>query len=495
MERTCFQIHPNDNVAVALRDLPKGSPLAPDFPDVVLSEDIPMGHKAALREIPAGAPVIKYGFPIGRASRPIEKGAWVHSHNLSSAIRASEQYEYHPVPFSAPAPAAPAFFSGYRRKSGRAGIRNEVWILPTVGCVAPLAERLARAAEPLSAGRADAVTAFSHPYGCSQAGGDEENTQNLLASLACHPNAGGVLVLGLGCENSGVEKIRARMGDFDPDRVRFLKAQDCGDEFSETMAVLEELLAQTARDRREPIPASELVVGLKCGGSDGFSGLTANPLVGRFSDHLCALGGATILTEVPEMFGAEALLMDRCADESLFRQAVELIGGFKDYYTRHDTPVSENPSPGNRAGGITTLEEKSLGCVQKAGHSPVLGVVSYGERALGPGLHLLQSPGNDLVSATALSAAGAHMVLFTTGRGTPFGCPVPTVKISTNSGLAARKGHWIDFDAGSLLAGEPPEALEKKLFEKVLATASGTKTRSEEAGYREMAIFKDGVTL
>ncbi len=455
-------IHPNDNVEVR--------------------ED---GHKYARRTIAAGENVIKYGMPIGHATQAIAPGEHVHVHNCATNLGGAETYTWEP-PAETAAPAAPAevpTFMGYRRADGRVGVRNEVWIVPTVGCVNALSERLAAYG---NAKGGPTCVALAHPYGCSQLGADHETTANLLAALCRHPNAGGVLVVALGCGNNTLETFLPRLGR--TDGVRVMRAQDPGDEFARGCALLDELLAETARARREPVPASELVVGLKCGGSDGFSGLTANPLVGRFSDWLVARGGATVLTEVPEMFGAETLLMRRCRDRTTFEKCVKMINSFKAYYEAHGEPCCENPSPGNKAGGITTLEDKSLGCVQKGGSSPVVDVLDYGECVKAKGLTLLTGPGNDLVASTVLAAAGCTLVLFTTGRGTPFGTVVPTLKIATNATLAAAKPHWIDWDA---MTNGDVEAFAAK----VLAIASGARARNEVENARGIAIFKDGVTL
>ena len=493
-----IRIHPSDMVAVALRPLPSGRPVPVSGADfsVTLKEEVPMGHKVALRDIAAGERVVKYGFPIGEATADIPIGAHVHSHNLRTLLSGGTSYAYHPKHPRLPKPEGPVSFDGYPRSDGRAGIRNELWILPTVGCVNGVAEALAQRARSLAGSPVENVRAFPHPYGCSLLGDDQEHTRTVLANLAMHPNAGGVLVLGLGCENSGVDIIREYMGDrLDPERVRFLVAQDVEDELEAGFRLLEDLAARMRRDSRVPCDVSKLVVGLKCGGSDGLSGITANPAIGGFSDLLIARGGSTILTEVPEMFGAETILMDRCEDEATFEKTVRLINDFKEYFESCGQPVYENPSPGNRAGGITTLEDKALGCTQKSGSAPVVDVLPYGGRVTRPGLSLLSAPGNDLVASTALAAAGAQVVLFSTGRGTPFGCPVPTIKISSNSALAARKAKWIDFDAGTLVEGGTLPERARALFDFVLDTANGKRTRNEENGFQGLAIFKTGTTL
>ena len=488
------RITAQDMVAVALRPLKAGETVSFGAGEITLRSDLLMGHKAALRDIRKGEPVIKYGYPIGEATEDIPAGAHVHTHNLKTLLSGEKEYEWHPV-CPKQDRLEPAVFQGYPRANGKPGIRNELWILPAVGCVNDVAKALAQKAQKLAGESVEGVYAFPHPYGCSQLGDDQDNTRKALAALATHPNAGGVLLLGLGCENSGIEQIKPYMGDYDASRVRFLVCQDCEDELDAGMQLLEELAVRMRRDERVPCGADQLTVGLKCGGSDGLSGITANPAIGVFSDRLTAMGGTTILTEVPEMFGAETILMDRCGEEELFRKTVSLINDFKAYFESYHMPVYENPSPGNKAGGITTLEDKALGCTQKSGSSPVKGVLNYGEKAEAAGLNLLSAPGNDLVASTALAVSGAQMVLFSTGRGTPFGCPVPTVKIASNTLLARKKRNWIDFDAGRLLEGMTLETLGEELMQEVLKVASGEKTRSEENGFHDIAIFKQGVTL
>ena len=488
------QINPNDLVAVALAPLSAGEEVDYGAGTIAPLTDIPMGHKVALRDIAAGEKVIKYGFPIGVATEAIPAGGHVHTHNLHTGLSGALEYEYHPTHPRLEAREA-ATFMGYPRKLGRPGIRNELWIIPTVGCVNDNAKALEQLAQKFVGGPIEGVHAFTHPYGCSQMGGDQENTRQALANLCTHPNAGGVLLLGLGCENSGVAEIMKRVGDYDSERLRTLICQDVEDEIEAGMALIEELAQRMKKDAREACPASELVVGLKCGGSDGLSGITANPTIGVFSDLLGAMGGTTILTEVPEMFGAETILMGRCADEALFEKTVHLINDFKGYFESYHMPVYENPSPGNKAGGITTLEDKALGCTQKSGSGPVKGVLKYAEKVENPGLNLLSAPGNDLVASTALSLSGAQLVLFSTGRGTPFGCPVPTVKIASNSPLAQKKRNWIDFDAGRLLSGRTLGELGAELMDFVLSVAGGKLTRNEINGFHDLAIFKQGVTL
>lgn len=453
-------IHPDDNVSVNLDD----------------------GHKYARRDIACGSPVIKYGCSIGTASADIKEGEHVHSHNLKTALGGVQDYTYTPVLADTAYCDAP-LINAYVRKNGDIGIRNDIWIINTVGCINKVAEKLAEKTGAFS---------FPHPYGCSQLGDDFNTTAKILCGLIKHPNAGGVLVLGLGCENTNIDELKRFLGEYDSERIRFLNIQECDDEIAEGCRIIEELRAQADKDKRTEVSASRLKIGMKCGGSDGLSGITANALVGRITDKFVGCGGSAVLTEVPEMFGAEQLLFNRCVDRSVFDRAVKMINDFKKYFTDHNQPVSENPSPGNKAGGITTLEEKSLGCVQKGGKAPVTDVLSYGDTVKKAGLSLLTGPGNDMVAVTNLTSAGCHMILFTTGRGTPLGAPVPTLKISTNTSLAQKKPSWIDFNAQEMLTDD---TAADRLFDLIIDTANGKLSKNEQNEYREIAIFKDGVTL
>lgn len=491
-----IKINKDDNVAVALKPIAKGTTVDVAGSSVTMLEDIPQGHKFAIKPIKKGDAVIKYGFRIGYAQADVEVGGWIHTHNLKTALGELLDYTYNPEGHKDVEPTEEAYFEGYVRENGKVGVRNEVWIIPTVGCVNSIARAIEAAARLNKPEGVDEVVAFTHPYGCSQTTEDQENTRTVLADLINHPNAGAVLVLGLGCENSRIEVLKNYIGEVNPDRVKFLQVQDVEDEQEAAAEIMEELMNYAAAFKREKVSAKELVIGMKCGGSDGLSGITANPTVGLFSDMLVSKGGTTILTEVPEMFGAETILMDRCANRELFDKTVCLINDFKEYFIKNGQEIYENPSPGNKDGGITTLEDKSLGCTQKSGSSLVKGVLAYGERVQNKGLNLLSAPGNDLVASTACAAAGAQIVLFTTGRGTPFASPVPTVKIATNSRLAGKKGNWIDFNAGRLVTDDVPmEQLAEELFRLVLDVASGRKVKAEIAGFHDLAIFKQGVTL
>lgn len=441
------------------------------------------GHKYAVRDIKCGENIIKYGNPIGHATSDIKKGEHVHTHNVKTNLSGNLEYSYEPEFFDIQEEDSSRTFMGYIRENGDVGIRNDVWIVNTVGCVNKLSERIAAAT---------GAFAFPHPFGCSQLGEDQEITQKILCGMVNHPNAAGVLVLGLGCENNNIDVFKKVLGKYDERRVKFLNAQDVEDDFAEGVRIVEELKIYAETFKRVAVPVSKLRIGLKCGGSDGYSGISANPLVGRLSDKMSAIGASTVLTEVPEMFGAEHLLMKRCESREVFLRTVKLINDFKDYYSRHNQVIYENPSPGNKKGGITTLEEKSLGCIQKGGLSKVVDVLDYGDTLRKPGLSLLNGPGNDIVAITNLMAAGVHIILFTTGRGTPVGSAVPTIKISTNKNLAEKKSAWIDFDASPTLLGNP---LTDELFEYIIRVAEGEKTKNEKYGYREISIFKDGVTL
>ncbi len=458
-----MQIHPSDNVEV--RD---------------------DGQKYALSAIATGDQIIKYGYSIGSAKCDIAKGEQVSPKNLRSNLAGMGDWTYEPVA-TAPVGIQNGTFMGYVRKNGDVGIRNELWIVPTVGCINDVAKSLAAKC---------GGKALVHPYGCSQLGGDLETTQKILCGLIRHPNAGGVLVLGLGCENNRMEDMQALLADTDPDRVRFLSIQDCEDEIEEGMKILNELKALMEGDVRTAVPLSKLRIAVKCGGSDGYSGITANPLVGRAMERFAAFGGTVLMSELPEVFGAEQLLLSFSKDQATFDAAAGMIRAFRQYFIGHGEGIADNPSPGNIAGGISTLEEKSLGCVQKAGKVPLCGALDFGELPKqSGGLYLVNGPGNDMVAVTNLAASGAHVILFTTGRGTPLSAPVPTLKIATNSALAAKKKHWIDFNAGVLLDGADMAELSEALFALCRRVADGEAPKSEENGYYDIAIFKDGVTL
>ncbi|MDO4966039.1 MAG: altronate dehydratase family protein [Lachnospiraceae bacterium] len=493
-----IKINQADNVAVALRDFNKGEIVSLDN-EITLSDDIARGHKFALKDIKADEPVIKYGFPIGYAKEDIKTGSHIHVHNLRTGLGDDLTYNYNksnPVNIPCNLDEEKKYFMGYERKDGKAGVRNELWVIPTVGCVNSIAKEIAAKCQDLVSDNIEAVVSFAHPYGCSQMGDDQENTRAALAGLINHPNAGGVLVLGLGCENSNIEVLKPYIGEFDPKRVRFLQCQDVDDEVSEGVKLLTELSEEASKIKRSKISVEKLVIGMKCGGSDGLSGITANPVVGKLSDIVTSAKGSTILTEVPEMFGAETILMDRCVNKEVFDKTVNLINSFKDYFRRHNQTIYENPSPGNKKGGISSLEDKALGCTQKSGSSEVMDVLEYAQVVKKAGLNLLSAPGNDLVASTALAISGAQIVLFTTGRGTPFASAVPTVKIASNSQLAKKKSNWIDFDAGRLLEDNMNlDILGNELYDYVLDVASGKKVKSEEDGFRDLAIFKQGVTL
>ncbi|MBP3777580.1 MAG: altronate dehydratase [Prevotella sp.] len=497
MEQATFlKINPADSVVVCLQPKKKGDIIEIDGLKVVVSQDTPAGHKVLIKDAPKGTDIIKYGYPIGHAKEDLKAGDWVNENNLKTNLSGTLEYTYNPVNQELDIKKENRTFKGYVRKNGDVGVRNEIWIVPTVGCVNGIAERLVDALKKETGEKGiDAIHAWHHNFGCSQLSGDHENTRKVLRDICLHPNAGAVLVLSLGCENNQPDDFMKMLGDYDKDRIKLLITQKVDDEMEAGMEILRELYDIARQDKRTEVPVSKLRVGLKCGGSDGFSGITANPLVGEFSDWLVAQGGTSVLTEVPEMFGAETILMNRCRTEDLFNQTVSMINNFKEYFLSHGEPVGENPSPGNKAGGISTLEDKALGCTQKCGKAPVSGVMEYGDRLEHDGLNLLSAPGNDLVAATALASCGCHLVLFTTGRGTPFGTFVPTMKIATNPYLASHKKNWIDFSAGQLVEGRTMQELVPEFIDKVLAVASGELAKNEENGYREISIFKNGVTL
>ncbi len=494
--RSFFQIHPDDNVAVALHNMSAGEVVDVNGKQITLLDDIPQANKVALQDFASGDLVIKYGNAIGHARQDIALGAKVFEGNIKTNLSDLDDYEYQPAFNDVHQELADAEVNIYRRANGDIGIRNELWIIPTVGCVNAIAKMMKKTLESeVDTSAIDGVHVFTHQFGCSQLGDDHINTRTLLQNLAKHPNAGGVLVVGLGCENNQINTFKDTLGDYDANRVLFMTCQKHDDEVGEGVTLLKTLLERMQQDKRQPGRLSELRFGLECGGSDGFSGITANPMLGQFSDYVISNGGTSVLTEVPEMFGAERILMSRCVDEGIFDQTVSMVNDFKQYFIDHNQPIYENPSPGNKAGGISTLEEKSLGCTQKAGRSNVIDVLRYGERLEKNGLNLLSAPGNDAVATSALAMSGCHMVLFSTGRGTPYGGPVPTMKIATNTDLAKRKPHWIDFNAGSLVEGVSMPDLLKVFIEKVTAVVNGELTCNEKNDFREIAVFKSGVTL
>ena len=491
-----IKINNTDNVVVAIADIAEGEIIVVDGKSILIKSAIPTGHKIAGKSIKANENVIKYGYAIGHAIQEIQEGEHVHTHNVKTNLHDNLQYTYTPVHPVLNIPKSNITINAFKRADGNVGIRNELWIVPTVGCVNGQAQVIInRIKSELDTAHIDDIRVYTHNYGCSQLGDDHENTKQALAALTKHPNAGGILVMSLGCENNQQSAFKEAMGNFDAARVKFVISQQEADEIEIGFELMKELVESMKNDHRQELPLSSLKIGLKCGGSDGFSGITANPLLGKFSDWLIAQGGTTILTEVPEMFGAETILMNRCVNENVFHDSVDLINNFKEYFRKSDQPIYENPSPGNKAGGISTLEDKSLGCTQKGGNSEVVDVLNYAAPVTKHGLNLLNSPGNDLVASTALGLSGCQLVLFTTGRGTPFGSFIPTMKISTNSKLFNFKNGWIDFNAGTLLEGDSMELVLKRFIDFIIDTCNGKKLKHEQTGFKEIAIFKSGVTL
>lgn len=495
MQTTYLKINPADSVVVCLSPKKKGDLITVDGRKIVISQDTPAGHKVLIKDVAEGEDIIKYGYPIGHAMTSMKTGDWVNENNLKTNLSGTLEYTYNPITEQLTYTNQNRTFKGYVRRNGDVGIRNEIWIVPTVGCVNGIAEKLVAKLKQEKPEGVDNIYAWHHNYGCSQLSDDHENTRKVLRDICLHPNAGAVLVLSLGCENNQPEDFMAMLGDYDKDRIKLLVTQRVDDEIEAGMQILRQLYDIASQDKRTEVPVSKLRVGLKCGGSDGFSGITANPLVGEFSDWLVAQGGTSVLTEVPEMFGAETILMNRCTSRELFDKTVSMVNNFKNYFLSHGESVGENPSPGNKAGGISTLEDKALGCTQKCGKASVSGVMEYGDRLENTGLNLLSAPGNDLVASTALASCGCHLVLFTTGRGTPFGTFVPTMKIATNPDLASRKQNWIDFSAGQLIEGRTMQEIVPEFIDKVLAVACGEPAKNEINDYREISIFKNGVTL
>jgi altronate hydrolase len=497
-----MKIQVSDNVAVAIKPITKDQKLNLGTITIIAEEYVESAHKISIRPIKKGEQVIKYGYPIGVALCDILPGQWVHTHNLGTSLQGIQDYKYSPLTcldsFGYNLESQPKyFFKGYKRYDGLVGTRNDIWIIPTVSCVNTIAITIAKRAKDMFLNtKIDGFHALTHPYGCSQLGDDLMLTQKILAGLVNHPNAGGVLVVGLGCENNNIGEFKRILSSWNPNRVKFLIAQDSEDELEEGLKNIRELVKFACKSEREEIPISELIIGTKCGGSDAFSGITANPLVGKVSDILIAEGGTSVLTEVPEMFGAEHILMNRAINREIFKEIVNMINGFKEYFIRYKQPIYENPAPGNKDGGISTLEEKSLGCILKGGTSAVTDVLRYGDKVKVRGLNMLEAPGNDLVSLTALVASGCQLILFTTGRGNPLGTCVPTIKISTNTRLAKLKKSWIDFDAGILLKENKLPSLSEELLYYILVVASGLKfTMNELNNCRDIGILKDGVTL
>lgn len=490
------KINEKDNVVVALTNLKKGEAIIVGNKEITLKSDVKSGHKVAIEAINENEDIIKYGFPIGHSMIDIHPGETVHTDNTRTNLKGILKYTFQQKLNKNPYEDRQLTFKGYLREDGNVGIRNDLFIVPTVGCVNGIADKMIeRFMESAGEPAVGSVQVVKHNYGCSQLGDDHQNTRNILRNITKHPNTGGALVLGLGCENNTVTDFKAALGEYNENRIKFLVIQEVPDEIEEGVKLLKELYETMKKDKREAVSLSKLKVGLKCGGSDGLSGITANPLLGEFSDFLIAQGGTTILTEVPEMFGAETMLMDRAKDEEVFQKIVHLVNNFKEYFMKYDQPIYENPSPGNKAGGITTLEDKSLGCTQKAGSETVADVLKYGEVIKNHGLNLLSAPGNDLVGTTALGAAGCQLVLFTTGRGTPFGSFVPTLKVSTNSAIYKLKPHWIDFNAGTLVEGKKMETLLEEFISYIIRVAEGEFVNNEKNNFKEIAIFKSGVTL
>ncbi len=493
-----IKIDEQDNVIIALKPIAAATVLDIDGQSLTVNVDIPQGHKIALQNLEEGSPILKYGHPIGKASSYVAVGDHVHVHNVVTGLGEDEAYAFNPqvdetIETNA---ASDVTVNVYQRSNGEVGIRNELWIVPTVGCVNGIAENIVREfSSDKSLNDIDGIHAFTHPYGCSQMGDDHQNTKETLQNIVRHPNAGGILVLGLGCENNQIDAFKETLGDYDADRVKFLITQNTEDEIEEGIKLLEEIYEVARLDKRSPQPLTKLRIGLECGGSDGLSGITANPMLGVFSDWFIGEGGTTVLTEVPEMFGGETILMDRCGSRDLFDKTVQMVNGFKQYYRDHGQVIYENPSPGNKKGGITTLEDKSLGCIQKSGNSPVADVLKHNQRITKPGLNLLSAPGNDLVATTALAASGCQLVLFTTGRGTPFGGFVPTMKVSTNTAIYEKKKRWIDFNAGQLVDGKTMETLAGEFKAYVISVIEGDYVNNEKNNIRDIAIFKSGVTL
>lgn len=498
---SAIKLYPQDTVALATSELKKGQTVTVDGETITLLDDIPNAHKIALKDFETGEAVRKYDNIIGYASKPIKKGEWIHSHNEVTGLGKSKEYTYDFNPISIFPGESDKTFMGYDRADGGAGIRNHLAIISTVFCANGPLRKLARMAEAKypATENFDGIIAFDQEFGCSQTGKDLVTTCKIIAGIAKNANFGGVLLVSNGCEMAIPSVLEQYMGDYDKKRIRTLTLQEVEDEFTAGMELIDEIMEEMKDDKRTPININRLHIAMNCGGSDGYSGITANTLLGTLCDTLVKEGAIMNMTEVPEMMGAEHILMNRAADKSIFDDIVKMMYDYDAYFARYGEKAADNPTQGNKAGGLTTLEEKSLGCIQKGGHCAVMEVLEYGERATKNGFVLVSGPGNDLAGVSGQIAAGAVLTIFTTGRGTPCGFAGPTFRLASNTALATRKSNWIDYDAGRLLTAKTPEeveALNKELYDAIMATVNGQyRTRTEENGYYILGALKDGVTL
>jgi altronate hydrolase len=499
------RLHPADDVAIAIRDLAVGTRIEAE--GVTTRELVPAGHKVSTRRIEIGAPVHRYAQVIGFASQPIDAGEHVHSHNLAMGevvVDHDHASAYAPTT----AVDVPATFMGIRRTDGRVATRNYVAVIATVNCSATAARAIAD--EIRSSGvlasypNVDGVVALTHGSGCGMDGSGEgiDVLRRTIAGYATHPNIAGVLLVGLGCEANGLGALLTTRRLDEGPRLAALNIQDVGGTRRCIDAGVERLVAMlpAADDvRREPVPASQLMIGLQCGGSDGYSGITANPALGAAVDLLVRHGGTAILSETPEIYGAEHLLTRRAVSRDVGRKIVHHIDWWRDYTTRNHGEMDNNPSPGNKAGGLTTILEKSLGAVAKGGTTGLMDVYGYAEQVTTSGLVFMDTPGFDPVSVTGQVAGGANMVAFTTGRGSAYGCiPAPSIKLSTNTALYERQRDDIDINCGRLLDEQVSVAeLGRQIFDELLRVASGAATKSEMLGYghNEFAPWMIGATM
>ncbi len=495
-----LQLHPTDNVAVARVQVAAGEEIQLGPVVVRVSEPIAAGHKVAIRPIAAGEAILKYGQRIGLAGTHIDVGSWVHVHNVNAA-RLETEYEYCNELIEPSKPAESRTFMGFRRADGKVGTRNYVALISTVNCSATTARYVAMElakSDLRDFPNVDGVIPLVHKGGCAFSFGGEDHQQlnRTLAGFARHPNIAARLILGLGCETAQAGHLQSDHGLMQlggPSASRsngplpmVLNIQEVGGvrkTVDRAVGVLRDLLVQANDVRREPIPVSELLVGLECGGSDGASGITANPALGYASDLMVAHGGTAILSEIPEVYGAEQLLTRRSISREVADALLDRIHWWEDYAQRHHASIDNNPSYGNKQGGLTTIFEKSLGAVAKGGTSPLRAVYKYAEPVTERGFVLMDTPGYDPASVTGMVAGGAQVIVFTTGRGSCFGCkPAPTIKVATNTPMFNRMREDMDINAGTILEGATVEDVGREIFEMIIATASGRQTLSEAQG-------------
>ena len=510
-------LHSDDNLCVAARHLELGEEISVGGESLRLAEPVRLGHKLAVRAIREGERVKKYGQTIGFATRDIAPGQWIHSHNLTAG-RFEREYEYATEIPPPPAPIEGRTFQGYRRAGGKAGTRNYIAVISSVNCSASVSKYISQRFDNSLLAKfpnVDGLLPLTHKGGCGlqYAGEDHQQLTRVLSGFATHPNVGAYLLVGLGCETGtlqylvqhgglaeGVVQLNTKAnGAARPPVV--LSMQDCGGTNKTVeagIAAIAEMLPRVNGVRREPIPASELILGCECGGSDGNSGVTANPALGAASDLLVAAGGTSILSETPEIYGAEHLLVRRARTRAIGEKLIDRIRWWEEYTAKFGVEIDNNPSPGNKEGGLTTIYEKSLGAVAKGGSTALCGVYRYAEPVTAQGFVIMDTPGYDPASITGMVAGGANVVCFTTGRGSCFGCkPVPSIKIATNTPMYEQMIDDMDINAGVILEGASVADVGRQIFEFILEVAGGKRTKSEihGVGEEEFAPWSIGPTL